>query len=302
MTTTKNLACWVCRSTNTTFWKPRTVDRRLTPEDFQITDSRYGVTLELHRCSDCSFIFADDEEVSELVSLYEQLSDSAYEETSDSRRLQMQWLLDYGGKAHPQARTLLEIGSGSGLLIAEAKKRGLEAIGIEPSRALVEAAKRLNSVDLLQGIFPHPGVEGKQFDLIYVVDVIEHVSDPVGLLASLEKILAPGGAMVVVTPDMASLMARTLKHRWWHLRLAHVGYFSRRSMDKAAERASLRIEKETGTLWFFPIHYLAERLAVYLPIGFINRSAKSIAPLRALYRQVIPLNLGDSSLFLMRRK
>lgn len=299
--TKNNLKCWVCRSTNTSLWKPRTVDRKLRPEDFQITDSRYGVTLELHRCHDCSFIFADDDEVSELVSLYEQLSDSAYEETSESRRIQMQWLLKYGAKAHPQAKTLLEIGSGSGLLIAEAKKLGLEATGVEPSHSLVQAAKRLNDVDLLQGIFPHPAIENKKFDLIYVVDVIEHVSDPVGLLKSLGKSLAPGGAMIVVTPDISSWMAKILNHRWWHLRLAHVGYFSRYSMDKAAENASLRIDEETGIRWFFPIHYLAERLAVYLPIGFINKSAQSFAPLRLLYKQVIPLNLGDSSLFLMRR-
>jgi hypothetical protein len=106
-------ACWVCGSPSFAEWKKPSIDRPLTPEDFQITDSRYGLTVRLLRCEGCGFIYADAQEVDELVQLYEQLEDSAYEEGMENRALQMRWILGIVKKANPNAHTLLEIGVAS---------------------------------------------------------------------------------------------------------------------------------------------------------------------------------------------
>lgn len=287
--------CPVCQSGHTTLWKHRNLDRELTPEDVQITDSRYGVTLTLHRCGDCSFVFADPAEMPELVPLYEQLADPGYERGAENRSLQMRWLLQFGRSQNTAGRTLLEIGAGAGLLVAEARRMGLDAVGVEPSKSLVEMAKRLNGVELINGIYPHQQLAGRQFDFIYLVDVIEHLSDPVALLTGCAKALAPGGIMIVVTPNLASLAAKLLGHRWWHFRLAHVGYFDHQSMREACRNAGLQVRAHSTVRWFFPIRYLAERLSVYLPIGFLNRAEKRIRLLGRLYDRVVPLNLFDSA-------
>lgn len=292
-------ACWVCKSHRTVPWKPRSIDRPLEPADFQITDSRYGVTLALHRCSDCGFIFADPSGVDELVALYERLDDPEYESTQDTRALQMQWLLERIQQTHPRARTWLDIGAGAGLLVSLARARGLDATGVEPSRALVRAAEKLHGIRLHQGIFPHPDLAGRQFDVISLVDVIEHVSDPVGLLRSCREALAPDGVLLVVTPDVSSFLARRLGPRWWHFRLAHVGYFDRNTLGKAAYQAGLDAPHWFRARWFFRVSYLAERLACYLPLGAWNRFALRTRPLSWLYQRVIPLNLFDSWVTLM---
>lgn len=293
-------SCWVCNNTATKLWKPRNLDRELRPEDLQITDSRYGMTLTLLECDKCGFIFADGNEVEALTELYEQLVDSAYEEGIENRALQMKWLIDLGLAHRPGAKTMLEIGSGVGLLIKEAKSRGLDAAGVEPSRSLVEAAKHLTGVHLLQGIFPHPALQNRKFDIIYMVDVIEHVSDPVGLLADCGKALAPGGSLIVVTPDVGSVAARMLGHKWWHLRLAHVGYFNNRSMERAAEAAGLNVLDRKRALWFFPLYYLAERVSVYLPIGPLVRMTRNT--LKQLHEHVVKVNLHDSTVFILSGK
>jgi 2-polyprenyl-3-methyl-5-hydroxy-6-metoxy-1,4-benzoquinol methylase len=295
-------SCWICKSTKTRLWKPRNLDREMVPEDVQITDSRYGVTLTLYRCDDCGFIFAEGSEVDSLLALYEQLVDPNYEEGMSNRALQMQWLIDVGLRHHPNARTVLEIGSGIGLLVREAANRGLDVTGVEPSHSLVAAAQRLNGVKLVQGIFPHPSLQDRKFDVIYVVDVIEHVPDPVGLLASCANALAHGGVLIVVTPDIGSAAARILGHKWWHLRLAHVGYFNSRSMARAASAAGLKIKADERALWFFPVQYLAERLAVYLPVKGLIRATAGLPVFRTLYRQIVPLNLHDSTLFVFTRQ
>jgi 2-polyprenyl-3-methyl-5-hydroxy-6-metoxy-1,4-benzoquinol methylase len=300
--TESNLAvrCRVCGSTSTGQWKARSLDRPLSPDDLRITDARYGVTLGLWRCAQCGFIQADEAELEELTGLYEQISDPEYESGSTARTLQMRWLLTRGLAAHPAAKSLLDIGAGSGLLVAEAKAHGLDAMGVEPSRALVEAARRQNHVEILQGTIPHPSLNGRRFDLVCLVDVIEHVANPVGLLKDSAALLSPGGILFVVTPDVSSLAARVLGKRWWHFRLAHVGYFSRRSLTLAADTAGLEAMTFFRARWFFPIQYLAERLAVYLPLGAVNRAASRFAPLRRLYQQIIPLNPHDSIVCLLR--
>jgi SAM-dependent methyltransferase len=273
----------------------------LVPEDLQITDRRYGVTLSLWKCRACDFIFANDDELPDLVSFYEQLSDPGYVETQETRTLQMRWVLQAAQAVHPTAVSVLDIGAGMGLLVAEARRLGLQAVGVEPCRALVESAAQVHGVDLLHGVFPHADLTTQQFDLIFMVDVLEHVSHPVTLLRDCAEALSPRGVMVVVTPDVASLPARILGQRWWHFRLAHVGYFNQRSLKRASQGAGLAIVHQCRAKWFFPLRYLMERVAMYLPIAWVNQWALRVSLLSWLYSRVVPLNLHDSFVVFLQR-
>ena len=295
-------ACWVCGASAAVRWKERNLSRRLVPEDLQITDSRYGTTLSLWKCPRCSFLFADGDELSELTALYEQLADPEYENTQEPRALQMEWILRRTLELKAGARTALDVGAGAGLLVAACRRRGLDAVGVEPSRSLVEAAPRANGVELLHGVLPHPQLAQRQFDLVFLVDVLEHVADPLALLRHCAARLAPGGLFVVVTPDVGSVAAQALGRRWWHFRLAHVGYFNRRSLQKAAAAAGMLVRRFERPRWFFPVRYLTERLAVYFPLGWLNRLAPQVAPLSWLYRRVVPVNLHDSWLVFLARR
>ena len=292
--------CWVCGSAETDLWKPRSLDRPLEPRDLQITDSNYGCTLALRRCRKCAFVFADAAELGELSALYERLVDDAYEAGQDFRSLQMRWLLDAASAAHPEIRTALDVGAGAGLLVKLARQRGWNAEGVEPSRQLVECAWNQNGVRLHLGTIPHRDLDHRQFDAVFLVDVIEHVADPIGLLRSAAQLMAPGGIMLVVTPDIRSWMARLLGQRWWHFRLAHVGYFDARTFGKASAQVGMRVVRRFRAKWFFRIAYLAERLARYLPVGWINRLMRGTVPGRAVSNLVIPLNLCDSWAFICR--
>jgi 2-polyprenyl-3-methyl-5-hydroxy-6-metoxy-1,4-benzoquinol methylase len=279
----------------------RILQRRLVPDDLQITDRRYGVTLSLWACRACGFIFAHDDEVQELLSLYARFADPGYEESQETRALQMGWLLRTAQAVHPTAVSVLDIGAGMGLLVAAAQRMGLQAVGVEPSQALVERARAVHAVALRHGVFPHASLTGHTFDLIFLVDVLEHVSAPVALLRDCAAALNPGGFVVVVTPDVGSVAATLLGQRWWHFRLAHVGYFNQRSLTRASQAAGLAIVQQQRARWFFPVGYLAERLAVYLPLGGLNRWARRGPRRRWLYDRVVPLNLHDSFVVCLQR-
>jgi len=286
--------CWVCGSDNTIEWKARSAETTLRPEDFRITDSHYGRTLALRKCRQCGFIFAEGDDLERLTALYEQLTDLEYEETQDTRLLQFRWLLDHAQRDAPAAHTLLDIGAGIGLLVSEARRRGLEAVGVEPSRSLAASAHNINAAVLLQGVFPHPALAGRRFDIICLIDIIEHVAQPVDMLRDCAKALSPGGVVVIVTPDVESVPARMLGRRWWHFRVAHVGYFSRSSLDRAMRVAGLEPVRWFRARWFFRAQYLAQRITEYLPLRWLNRWAQRQGAMAWLYKRVVPLNLHDS--------
>jgi SAM-dependent methyltransferase len=289
------LACWVCESKRTTAYKSRTLTRPLEPGDLQISDANYGATLSLRRCEDCGFIFAEGEELPELFHLYEALEDQGYEESQDSRALQMEWLLDQASAARPGMRSMLDVGAATGLLVELGTRRGFQATGVEPSRSLVEVARASHGVELLKGTIPHPSLEGRTFDVVFLVDVIEHVSEPVTLLRDAARYLAPGGILMVVTPDVASVARKLLRERWWHFRLAHVGYFDDRSFGVACERAGLTVSRRLRAKWFFRVSYLLERVARYLPFTRGLRLSRGF-----LAERIVPLNLFDSWVFVCR--
>lgn len=281
--------------------KARNLEGRLSPEDLRITDFHYGRTLALLTCTDCGFVFANADELGDLTALYEALQDPEYEETQDDRALQMRWILSLARKARPEARTLLDVGAGTGLLVAEAERAGLDAIGIEPSRRFAEVARR-HRRRVLQGVFPHAALSERRFDVICLVDVIEQVADPLMLLRDCQQALTPEGVLIIVTPDVGSAVARLMRKRWWHLRVAHVGYFNRKSVHTALRLCGLKVEREYRAKWFFRVRYLAERLTRYLPlVGWINRAASRWRALNWLYSRVVTLNLCDSFLLIVKR-
>jgi len=297
----RRAACWICGSARIRRFKNVSPRRPLVPEDFLITDSDYGVTLGLVQCTECGFVFAEGEDLQHLVTLYEALEDPAYEDTQDARAHQMRWLLRRARRLHPGAKTVLDIGAGAGRLVAEARRAGYEAVGVEPIRALVESARRINHIDLLQGVYPHPQLEGTCFDLVFLVDVIEHVADPVELIKACRGALSPGGILIAVTPDIGSLTARVLGRRWWHFRLAHVGYFSTRSMLCMTQRCGLRVIHRCRPVWFFRAGYLADRLQRYVPIGWMNKLAGRMGFMRRILNMVVAVNPRDSMLVALCR-
>jgi 2-polyprenyl-3-methyl-5-hydroxy-6-metoxy-1,4-benzoquinol methylase len=293
--------CWLCRSDEVEPYKARSLSRPLVPSDLAITDSNYGATLALLRCRRCSFIFAEGGDLGELLGLYERLHDPGYEDGQASRTPQMRWLIERARAARPGARTLLDVGAAAGLLVKVARDQGLEAQGVEPSHDLVAAARRLHGVELIQGTIPHERLRGARFDVVFLADVIEHVADPMALLRAARELVAPGGALVVVTPDVSSVARRLLGKRWWHFRLAHVSYFDAASLEAACARAGLGVERRFRAQWSFNVGYLAERLLRYLPLGPVERLLRTTAVGRKVGDAVVSLNLFDSWVFVCKR-
>jgi SAM-dependent methyltransferase len=282
--------CWICGGSGTTAYADGAVVGALTPYDLRISDKRYGLTLPLVQCDACGFVFATGESLPELTALYAELDDAEYGASARARHRQMAHLLRWATTGLPRPARLLDVGAASGILVSEAIALGFESLGVEPSRPLACRA-RADGLEVHEGVLPHPALAGVTFDVVTLVDVIEHVDDPLGLLELCRRHLAPGGRLVVVTPDRGSVAARVLGARWWHRRLAHVSYFDRDTLTAALARSGLEPERWARPRWYFPVGYLVPRILQYVP-GL--RRATPAAERHEPGGLVVPLNFRDS--------
>jgi len=288
---TLSQVCWVCGSDRLTLVKKGSLPARLTAEHFKITDSAYGSTADIFQCKECGFRQAGS--LSEVLGFYAEMADEAYEQTRGARSMQAQMLLRTVANYCSHGR-LLDVGAGSGILVSEALKKGFEAEGIEPSGPL-SALAIARGLPVYEGVLPSRAIRGT-FDVVTVVDVIEHVSDPVGLMRNVREMLAPEGIAIVVTPDVASVMACLMGWRWWHYRIAHIGYFDRYTLVRALRAAGIEPISIIRPSWYFPASYLLERGLTYLP------KALRFTPPRSLEKLIVPLNLFDSLLVVAKRQ
>jgi len=120
----------------------------------------------------------------------------------------------------PQARrildglTALDVGCGAGLLTEPLARMGACVTGIDAAPENVAAATahapagldvtyRAVPVEVLAG-------EGATFDLVTCMEVVEHVADRPAFLHSLRALVAPGGTLIMSTPNRTPLSYATL--------------------------------------------------------------------------------------------
>jgi 2-polyprenyl-3-methyl-5-hydroxy-6-metoxy-1,4-benzoquinol methylase len=141
----------------------------------------------------------------------------------------------------PRGR-LLDIGCAAGFFLAEARAH-YEVQGVEPSAFAARFAREQLKLPVFTGTLQAAVLPAGHFDLVTLWDVIEHVADPVALLAEVERLLAPQGRVVLTTGDIGSAYAQARLPEW-HLLTPpfHLYFYDRRTLAATAARAGLQVE------------------------------------------------------------
>lgn len=95
---------------------------------------------------------------------------------------------------------VLEVGCGSGGLLFLLKELGFSVEGLEMSAKVVDFAKNHFHLDIKLGSFETQQYEDQSFDMIILMDVIEHLLDPKKALDICRRILKPDGILVIQCP------------------------------------------------------------------------------------------------------
>ena len=103
---------------------------------------------------------------------------------------------------------LLDVGCSIGQFAARAKAAGFAATGLEMNEASAVFARAHYGLEVAEGTIHDAPQEAGSLDVLTMFDVIEHVPDPLGDLRKAWELLAPGGTIVLSTPNIDGLFPR----------------------------------------------------------------------------------------------
>lgn len=125
---------------------------------------------------------------------------------------------------------LLELGYGSGAFLEAVRPYVGEVIGVEPDTASRDWIERqVRGVAVMERV-TNVLHEAKQFDLVVLFHVLEHVSDPVCFLQSLRQLLRPNARLVIEVPNIDDVLVAVYQipaYLRFYYQKAHLYYFSR---------------------------------------------------------------------------
>jgi SAM-dependent methyltransferase len=236
------------------------------PEGLIPTTDRFGAALsDIVRCADCGHMqLARFPPAAWLAEAYARAESTDYLAEERGQRATARAALDRIER-HARRGRLLDLGCWAGFLLDEARRRGWETIGIEPSEFASAYARQRLGLDVRSGeLFAtelHPG----SFDAVVLGDVVEHLRDPGAALERIAALAAPGAVLYMTLPDAGSRIARLLGGRWWSVIPTHLHYFTRQSLLTLLRRFGWGpLELRTAPK-AFTIRYYLGRLGGYWP-------------------------------------
>lgn len=289
--------CILCGGTRGTPYFPGAAGPRpATPaaERYRITHSERRLVRGIIRCRDCGLVtlpLAYAPTVS-----YEDAADPYYVEQAPQRIANAHRLL----AMVPGGGRLLEIGCACGFLLEAARQRGFEVRGVEMSAWAAQYARQTYGVDVHTGTLESAAVPAESVAVVVMADVIEHLFDPPATLREIRRILAPGGRLLLLTPDVGSPVARLAGPRWWGLLDDHYFYFSRRTLRRLLAQEGFAVERIRALGRVFPLAHWAFKLAPYSRA--LEQTVSGALRATGADRLQISINLGDQMACVAQKK
>ncbi len=178
------------------------------------------------KCGGCGQVRTETLNGMKRTQYYEEENFSIYiEKEAMFRRIFRQKL--YFLKRFKKHGRLLDIGASVGLLVDEAKIAGYDALGIEPSKGAVAAAKKHFGISLINKEFSASTVR-RPVDIIIINHVLEHVPNAKKIIRDASRALVATGILVIGVPNFQSILSRLKRNRWqglipdqhrWHFTL-----------------------------------------------------------------------------------
>ncbi len=193
--------------------------------------------IVLRRCRSCGLIFhlefADAAVVQNYYAHYYDRPEAlAFNPITDQR---YQTLLAQFEPYRTVGR-ILDVGCGSGHLLAVALAHGWEPHGVEiATGALEELSQR--GIHCYHGELRAAAYASDSFDVVHCSEMLEHVMAPAALLAEIGRVLRVGGLLYLTTPNFNSISRRLLGAKWRILCREHVLYFTPRVLTRTLSRA-----------------------------------------------------------------
>jgi 2-polyprenyl-3-methyl-5-hydroxy-6-metoxy-1,4-benzoquinol methylase len=153
---------------------------------------------------------------------------------------------------------VLDVGCGEAFLAAQFQKAGNRVWGVDflPEAAHADDIEGYAQADLDQGLEPYPPVlQGRQFDKILLLDVLEHLRRPEKLLADCLPLLRSNGQLIVSVPNVVNISVRLMMLLGTFnytergiLDRTHVRFFTRKSARELLQNNGYEVVEQKMTI------------------------------------------------------
>ena len=142
---------------------------------------------------------------------------------------------------------LLDVGSGAGTYLDLMRALGWSrVVGVDISEEAASRGRERLGVEIHVGDLRDVGLSAESFDAVTLSHALEHVDDPVAVLAEVRRVLRPNGRVAIAVPNVRSMLSRLLREHWLGLETPrHLVNFSPAGLRTAVERSGLRVESVT---------------------------------------------------------
>ncbi|WP_298671275.1 bifunctional 2-polyprenyl-6-hydroxyphenol methylase/3-demethylubiquinol 3-O-methyltransferase UbiG [uncultured Sphingomonas sp.] len=121
-------------------------------------------------------------------------------------RIDAHWDGDAENFAPLAGKSALDVGCGAGLLAEPLARLGAAVTAIDAAPENIAAARdHAGNLAITYRVGGVEAVAGEAFDLVTCMEVIEHVTDPPAFVAGLAQAVAPGGMLILSTPNRTAL-------------------------------------------------------------------------------------------------
>lgn len=148
--------------------------------------------------------------------------------------------------------SLLDVGCGTGEVLAVARQRGWVVQGVEPVPESAAHAVDRRGLPVVAATLEESGLPQRHYDVVAAFHVVEHMVDSAAFLTTLARWVRPGGHVVVEVPNWHSVHRCRAGQAWSHLRpLEHIGHYGPTTLGAAMARADVTpvTVRTLGFLW-----------------------------------------------------
>ena len=116
------------------------------------------------------------------------------------QKILKRWIKQYVSKiVQKEKLSLLDVGCGRGLYL-KYFSNDYDCAGLEPEISLLKKARMINPRVWQAGLPLKDGIVNEKFDIVLLLDVLEHINDDVAALKSLKQVLNNRGRMIINVP------------------------------------------------------------------------------------------------------
>ena len=250
------------------------------------------------KCNNCSFVFSSpvencnfQEDIEKFEEVYMQYFNHSISDYKNFSSL-LSWIKSITTVCE---KKILDVGCGSGKFVQYLDQEKIDIFGLEPSAALYNQFLSKNIKFVNSSIKEFASKSSVKYDIITLLDVLEHVDFPSVFIDDIIRLQPSGGILVIEIPLYGSLPCIIFGKKWHFFNKYHLSYFSKERLFKLLHEKGYQLVKYSYRGKYFSLGYILK----YILFFFFNKNNTNM--FRILENKLVYFNSYDILLGCFRK-